>query len=336
MKILVTGTAGFIGFSLAKHLLEEGHEVCGLDAFTPYYDVKLKRDRNSLLESFPGFQVHEVYLENMDDTENAYRNFQPDVTVHLAAQAGVRYSLEHPRAYVDSNVVGSFNIIELAKRYDTGHLLFAATSSVYGANDEFPFKETARTAHPLTIYAATKAATEQIGHCYSHLYNIPTTVFRFFSIYGPWGRPDMALFLFTERMIKGEPIDVYNHGDMVRNFTYIDDLIESIRRLMDCPPTSCDGSGKIGEFDSLSPVAPYRIVNIGGMEEVNLMDYIKEIEKACGIKAEMNLLGMQPGDVRRNSSDTTLLKALTSYSPSTPVSEGVPRFVRWYRDYYQV
>ncbi|HPF22295.1 MAG TPA: NAD-dependent epimerase/dehydratase family protein [Hyphomonas sp.] len=332
MKILVTGAAGFIGSELALRLVKEGHEVSGVDCFTPYYDVTLKRDRVKRLLEFPGFRMHEVRVEDEQAMTAAFRDANPDVVVHLAAQAGVRYSLEHPRDYISSNIVGSFNVIELARLHGIKHLVVASTSSAYGANQKFPFEETDAAPHPLTIYAATKLSSELIAHSHSHLYGTPTTLLRFFSVYGPWGRPDMAFFLFTDRIFKGQPIDVYNHGDLMRDFTYIDDLVESIRRLIDTPPVA----GKpVTRNDSLSPVAPYRLVNIGHASPVRLMDYIEAIERAIGRTAAKNMLDMQPGDVKQTYADVSLLKALTGYVPTTNVETGIQAFVDWYRAYYK-
>lgn len=332
MKILVTGAAGFIGSELALRLVREGHEVSGVDCFTPYYDVTLKRDRVKRLLEFPGFRMYEVRVEDEQAMTTAFREASPDAVVHLAAQAGVRYSLEHPRDYISSNIVGSFNVIELARLHGIKHLVVASTSSAYGANQKFPFEETDPAPHPLTIYAATKLSSELIAHSHSHLYGTPTTLLRFFSVYGPWGRPDMAFFLFTDRIFKGQPIDVYNHGDLMRDFTYIDDLVESIRRLIDTPPVA----GKpVTRNDSLSPVAPYRLVNIGHASPVRLMDYIEAIERAIGKTAEKNMLDMQPGDVKQTYADVSLLKALTGYVPTTDVETGIRAFVDWYRAYYQ-
>lgn len=336
MKILVTGTAGFVGFHLARLLLEEGHEVAGIDAVTEYYDVTLKRDRLAQLAKYDAFTAHEYYLEDFDKLSATFDEFQPEIVVHLAAQAGVRYSLTNPRAYIDSNVVGTFNVMELAKVHKVRHLLAAATSSVYGANTDFPFQETDKTQTPLTIYAATKAATELMGHCYAHLHHVPTTMFRFFTVYGPWGRPDMALFKFTKAMLADEPIDVYNHGKMVRDFTYIDDLVKAIRLLIDAIPPGQDGARDGFENDSLSPVAPFRIVNIGNADPVELTDYIKAAEDCLGISAKKNMMPMQAGDVPKTQADTSLLRHLTGYQPTTKVEEGVRRFVEWYRDYYAV
>ncbi len=332
MRILVTGTAGFIGFQLARRLIAEGHEVTGVDGMTPYYDVRLKEARHAILKRHNGFSERILMLEDMESLARAADRHEPEMIVHLAAQAGVRYSLENPRAYVDSNLVGAFNVMELARGLRVKHLLLASTSSVYGANEVMPFVETERADHPLTLYAATKKAAEQMTHAYSHLWDLPTTVFRFFSVYGPWGRPDMALFKFVEGILGDRPIDVYNNGRMARDFTYIDDLIEAITRLAGVIPERGQRTG--GADDSLSPVAPWRIVNIGRGEPVDLMDFIAEIEGALGRKARFNFMPMQPGDVSRTFADATLLETLTGYRPSTPVRVGVPAFCDWYKSYH--
>jgi UDP-glucuronate 4-epimerase len=333
MRFLVTGTAGFIGFHVAKRLLDEGHEVVGIDGFTTYYDVRLKERRHAMLTARNGFQEHRVMLEDAAALERVWSAQPIDVTIHLAAQAGVRYSLENPRAYIDANVIGTFNIMELTRKYPVKHFMLASTSSAYGANLVMPFRETERTAHPMTLYAATKAATEQMSHSYSHLWNIPTTVFRFFTVYGPWGRPDMALFKFTKGILEGTPIDIYNRGDMQRDFTYIDDLVEGIYRLSAAVPVR-PTAPVVAEPDSLSPVAPHRIVNVGGGAPVQLLDFIEEIEKCLGRKAIRNYMDMQLGDVPRTFAAADLLQQLTGYKPATPVSEGVRRFVAWYIEYH--
>lgn len=333
MRILITGTAGFIGNNLALRMLKEGHEVAGVDAVTDYYDVQLKRDRLKRLENYEGFSAHEYRLEDFDKLSATFESFKPERVVHLAAQAGVRYSLENPRAYVDTNVTGSFNVIELSKQHGVEHIVIASTSSAYGANDVYPFNETDRAAFPLTIYAATKQASELIAHSHSHLFDIPTTVVRFFSVYGPWGRPDMALFLFTKAMFENKPIDVYNHGKMIRDFTYVDDLTKAIRLLVDTPPVK--GQPVTEVQDSLSPVAPYRLVNIGNADPVSLMEFIQEIEKNVGVEAEMNMMDMQAGDVPKTFANSDLLENLTGYRPSGNIQDGVKAFVDWYREYYQ-
>jgi len=331
MRILVTGSAGFIGFHLSRLLLAQGHEVIGLDGMTPYYDVRLKHDRHTILKANPNFTEAVQRLED-DATLQALCNRQaPRMIVHLAAQAGVRYSLENPRSYVDTNVVGTFNVMEAARRGGVGHLMIASTSSIYGANETMPFAETDRADTPLTIYAATKKATELMSHSYAHLWKIPTTVFRFFTVYGTYGRPDMALFKFVRAIEADEPIDVYNNGDMQRDFTYVDDLVKAIALLSHKAPVE----GRPVAGDSLSPVAPWRVVNIGGGAPVRLLDFIAEIEACLGRKAKRNYLPMQPGDVPATWADADLLQTLTGYRPDTPVSAGVRAFCAWYRDYYE-
>ncbi|MCI4660923.1 MAG: SDR family NAD(P)-dependent oxidoreductase [Neomegalonema sp.] len=335
-KVLVTGTAGFIGFHLARLLMEEGFEVIGFDGMTDYYDVNLKRRRHQLLLQSPHFTAYECRLEEQEKVAEIFAKHKPDVVVHLAAQAGVRYSLENPRAYIDSNVVGTFNVMDLALEHKVEHLLMASTSSVYGANDVMPFTEVEKVAHPMTIYAATKAANELMGHSYAHLHKIPVTMFRFFTVYGPWGRPDMALFKFVKNTIDGKPIDIYNNGDMSRDFTYVTDLVRGIRLLIDAAPQEPESRDQIPEGDSLSPVAPFRVVNIGNSAPVKLLDFVDEIEKAIGKKAIRNYMPMQKGDVPSTFANADLLKTLTGYKPETTIEEGIRQFVEWYRDYYQV
>ncbi len=331
MRILVTGTAGFIGFSLARRLLADGHEVAGIDGFTTYYDPALKAARHTLLKRHNGFSEHVLMLQDSQAVADVADGFKPEAIVHLAAQAGVRYSLENPRAYVESNLDGTFNIMEAARTHQVGHFMLASTSSVYGASTQVPFRETDRTDQPLTLYAASKKGTEAMSHSYAHLWNIPTTAFRFFTVYGPWGRPDMALFKFVDAIENGRPIEVYGHGAMARDFTFGEDLVEAIVRLLAAPPRTGEPAG---DFDSLSPIAPWRVVNIGGGAPVALMDFIGEIERALGREAVKTYLPMQPGDMEQTFADATLLQALTGYKPATPVSVGVPAFVDWYRSTY--
>lgn len=334
-RILITGTAGFIGFHLAQLLLAEGYAVHGYDGMTDYYDVTLKQRRNAMLLQSDRFSMTEAMLEDVAAFDKAADDFRPDVIVHLAAQAGVRYSLENPRAYVDANVTGTFNVMEAARRHEVDHLLMASTSSVYGANTEMPFRETDKADTPMTIYAATKKATEAMGHSYAHLWNLPTTMFRFFTVYGPWGRPDMAYFKFANAMLKGDPIDIYNQGDMYRDFTYVEDLVRAIRLLIDAAPVRPE-DGVVPEGDSLSPVAPYRVVNIGNSDKVRLLDFIEAIEDSLGVKAKRNYMEMQKGDVPATWAEASLLHKLTGYRPQTDFREGIDRFARWYRDYYNV
>jgi len=331
MRILVTGTAGFIGFHLARRLLDDGHEVAGVDGFTPYYDVALKHARHAILKRRNGFSEHVLMLEERSTLQQVASAFAPEVIVHLAGQAGVRYSLENPAAYVDANLVGSFNVLELARERTVRHLLLASTSSAYGANTEMPFAEIDRADHPLTLYAATKKSMELMSHAYSHLWGIPTTAFRFFTVYGPWGRPDMALFKFADAILRGEPIELYNGGEMSRDFTYIDDLVEAIARLVPLAPVK--GEPVAGAADSLSPVAPWRLVNIGGGAPVKLTDLVAEIETALGRKARIEALPMQKGDVAATFADARLLEALTGFRPATPLGVGVRAFCDWRQNY---
>ena len=333
-RILVTGTAGFIGFHLAQLLLDQGFVVHGFDGMTDYYDVRLKQRRHAQLLQNPGFAATEGMLEDQARFDACADAFRPDVIVHLAAQAGVRYSLENPRAYLDSNVIGTFHVMEAARRLGVQHLLMASTSSVYGGNEDMPFGETQKADTQLTIYAATKKANESMGHAYAHLWNLPTTMFRFFTVYGPWGRPDLALFKFVDAILDGRPIDIYNNGDMARDFTYVDDLVRAIRLLVDAVPVR-PLDGIVPEGDSLSPVAPYRVVNIGNSDKVQLLDFIEAIETCLGKTAIRNYMPMQMGDVPATWADATLLKRLTGYQPQTDVRDGIARFVTWFRDYYQ-
>jgi UDP-glucuronate 4-epimerase len=334
-RILVTGTAGFIGFHLAKLLLAEGFRVHGYDGMTDYYDVRLKQRRHQMLHQNEAFSATEAQLEDGASLMRVGDEFRPDVIVHLAAQAGVRYSLENPRAYIESNVVGTLNVMEVARVYEVQHLLMASTSSVYGANEEMPFTEVEKADMQLTIYAATKKANESMGHSYAHLWDLPTTMFRFFTVYGAWGRPDLALFKFVDAILDGRPIDIYNHGDMYRDFTYVDDLVRAIRLLIDAPPIRPVSAAEISPGDSLSPVAPFRIVNIGNSQKVRLLDFIDAIEAELGTKAIRNYMPMQPGDVPATWADASLLQRLTGYAPQTNFHDGIRRFVAWFREYYQ-
>ncbi|MCZ4352504.1 GDP-mannose 4,6-dehydratase [Roseovarius aestuarii] len=332
--VLITGTAGFIGFHLSQLLLKENFRVIGYDGMTDYYDVQLKRHRHQILLQNPNFSCEEGMLEDMDKLHALFLREKPDIVVHLAAQAGVRYSLENPRAYVESNIVGTFNIMECVREFGVEHLLMASTSSVYGANTDMPFQEIHKTETPLTLYAATKKANEEMGHSYAHLWKIPTTMFRFFTVYGPWGRPDLALFKFVRAALDGEAIDVYNNGDMARDFTYVSDLVRGIRLLIDTPPVEPETPEDIAPGDSLSPVAPFRTVNIGNNNKVALMDFIREIEASLGIDIKKNFMPMQKGDVPATWADSDLLQRLTGYKPETTVKDGVAQFVEWYRAYY--
>jgi UDP-glucuronate 4-epimerase len=336
MRVFITGTAGFIGFHLARRLLADGHLVTGFDAMTPYYDVTLKRARHRILQRTNAFRPVIGRLEDMDLLMQTCAEAKAEIIIHLAAQAGVRYSLENPRSYVDSNLVGSTNLLEVAKALNPAHLLLASTSSAYGANTELPFREIHKTDHPLTLYAGTKKAMEAIAHSYAHLWSIPTTVFRFFTVYGPWGRPDMALFKFVDAIVKGMPIEIYGHGKMSRDFTYIDDLVEGIVRLVGIVPSEENRVADPAVGDTLSAVAPYRIVNIGGEKPVGLLRFVELIEEHLGRPAIRKMLPHQPGDVEQTVASAALLRALTGYVPSTTVEAGIGAFIEWYLDYYQV
>jgi len=329
-SFFITGAAGFIGFHLASRLLRDGHEVVGFDGMTTYYDIRLKEERAHLLQRQPKFELITGMLEDRDTLAVAVDRAKPDVIIHLAAQAGVRYSLEAPRTYVDSNLIGSWNILEVAKELRCKHLLMASTSSVYGANENIPFREIDRADEPLSLYAATKKSMEAMAFSQSHLFSIPTTIFRFFTVYGPWGRPDMAIFKFTDSILSKRPIDVYGNGQMSRDFTYVDDLVEAVTRLSAIIPNE---TNRVKDIDSLSKTAPFRVVNIAGGTPTPLMDFIRMIEASLGQPAVLNMMDMQPGDVPRTFADASLLHALTDYTPRTAVRDGVAEFVKWYRNY---
>lgn len=335
MRILITGAAGFIGSTLAHRLLDRGDEVLGYDNLNDYYDVRLKQARLDRLTPRPGFSFVKAALEDRTALEAAFDAFRPQRVVNLAAQAGVRYSLENPRAYVDANIVGFLNILEACRHKGVEHLVYASSSSVYGSNRKLPFAVEDSVDHPVSLYAASKKANELMAHTYSHLFGLPTTGLRFFTVYGPWGRPDMALFLFTRKILAGEPIDVFNYGNHSRDFTYIDDIVEGVVRTLDRVP------GPDPAFDPMAPTpasssAPYRVYNIGNHTPVKLSRYIELIEEATGRRAEKRLLPLQPGDVPDTEADVSALMRDTGYSPGTPVEVGVRRFVEWYRDFYRV
>ncbi|MCP4243744.1 MAG: NAD-dependent epimerase/dehydratase family protein [bacterium] len=327
---LVTGSAGFIGFHLSKRLLHEGYRVIGFDAMSDYYDVVLKQRRHAILAEHAAFEPVIAHTEDEGRLTELCVSERPEIIVHLAAQAGVRYSLEAPRSYVQSNLVGALELLEAARAAPPKHLLMASTSSVYGANTEMPYRETAKADHQMSFYAATKKANEAMAHSYAHLYGLPITMFRFFTVYGPWGRPDMALFKFVKAILEGRPIDIYNHGDMRRDFTYIDDLIEGLVRLIGQPPVL----GAPIEGDSLSPVAPWRVLNVGHGTPERLEDFVTAIEQALGTPALRNYMDMQPGDVPATWADNALLTRLTGTLPRTPLADGVAAFVEWYKSYY--
>ena len=334
MKIFVTGSSGFIGFHLSKKLLEKGHSVHGYDSMNKYYDVKIKNARLKILKQYKKFSFTKNKLENKKNLSKSILKFKPTTIIHLAAQAGVRYSIENPKAYMDSNIIGTYNIIELGKKIKIKHLLIASSSSVYGANKKLPFTEIDKTETQLSLYAATKKSTESIAHSYSNILKIPITMLRFFTVYGPWGRPDMALFKFTKGIINKKKIDIYNKGKMYRDFTYIDDIVNGITSLINKPPNS-NQLGKIRN-DSLSPVAPFRILNIGNTKKVFLLDFIKELEKQLGKKAIRNYMSMQKGDVKITVSNTSLLKKITKYNPKTHYKTGIKKFLEWYLFYYKI
>ena len=332
-KILVTGAAGFIGFHLSRFLLDRGESVVGCDNLNDYYDVRLKQDRLALLEALDAFEFHRVDIADRDSVQRLFESQAFDVVVHLAAQAGVRYSLTNPHAYVDSNLVGFVNLLEGCRRNEVGHLVYASSSSVYGGNTRMPFAESDNVDHPVSLYAATKKANELMAHTYSHLYQLPTTGLRFFTVYGPWGRPDMAMFLFTKAILEGRPIDVYNHGRMQRDFTYIDDIVDGIVRVMHKPPQP-DSEWSSDAPDPSSSQAPYKIYNIGNNQPVELTRFIEVLEACLGREAEKNLLPMQPGDVPATCADIDRLHRDVGFQPATSIEEGVARFVDWYREYY--
>lgn len=335
-KVLVTGSAGFIGFHLSRFLLQEGFAVVGFDCLSDYYDVRLKEARNQTLLQNEHYSFTRARLEEFDSLHELAMREKPDIIVHLAAQAGVRYSIENPRAYIDSNIVGTFNVMECARELEVEHLLMASTSSVYGANTEIPYAENHKADLPMTIYAASKKANEAMSHSYAHLHDLPTTMFRFFTVYGPWGRPDMALFKFTKGILEGKAIDIYNHGNMYRDFTYVEDLVRGIGMLIDAVPVRPEKTEDIAKGDSLSPVAPWRVVNIGNSDKVRLLDFVDAIEAELGLPAIRNYMDIQPGDVPATWADADLLHHLTGYRPQTDFREGVAKFVSWYRDYYQL
>ncbi|MEM6639633.1 MAG: NAD-dependent epimerase [Pseudomonadota bacterium] len=335
MTILVTGSAGFIGFHTTRRLLDRGERVVGLDNVNDYYDVALKEARAAILEKYEHFELARIDLEDADAVQALFEKHKFKTVIHLAAQAGVRYSLENPRAYVDANVVGFLNIIEGCRHHGIEHLVYASTSSVYGANTDMPFSVKRGVNHPLTLYAATKKANELMAHTYSSLFDVPTTGLRFFTVYGPWGRPDMALFLFTRNILAGKPIDVFNHGKHQRDFTFVDDIVEGVVRAHD-HVAAPDAQWDSGAPDPSTSSAPYRVYNIGNSQPQELMRYIEVLEDCLGKKAEMNLLPLQPGDVPATSADVSELTADVGYKPDTSIEVGVARFVEWYREFYRV
>jgi UDP-glucuronate 4-epimerase len=334
MTILVTGSAGFIGFHLSRRLLEGGHHVAGLDSLNPYYDPALKAARLAILEAFPGYRHARIDLADREAVAALFAETRPTHVVNLAAQAGVRYSLEKPDAYVDANVVGFLNILEGCRAIQPQHLVYASTSSVYGANAKLPFNVHDPATHPITLYAATKLANEAMAHSYSHLFGFPSTGFRFFTVYGPWGRPDMALFKFTEAILAGRPIDVFGEGRMQRDFTYVDDIVDGLVAALDRPPANDPQWDATHPDPATSGVAPWRVLNLGASRRVELMRYIEVLEEKLGMKAIFNMLPMQAGDVASTEADVTETRAALGYSPKTSIEEGVGRFVDWYLEYY--
>lgn len=335
MNILVTGAAGFIGSHLCRFLLQRGDSVVGLDNLNSYYDISLKKARLALISSNPNFTFHEEDLENDTGIESIFKEHNFDSVVNLAAQAGVRYSITNPRVYIESNIVGFLNILEACRHHEIKHLIYASSSSVYGMNGTQPFSVSHNVDHPISLYAASKKSNELMAHTYSHLYNLPTTGLRFFTVYGPWGRPDMALFLFTEAILNKEPIQVFNNGKMRRDFTYIDDIINGIINIIDKPAQSNESWDKFSPDPATSP-APYRLFNIGNNQPVELIDFIEAIEDATGIKAKKEFLPIQPGDVPSTFADIDALNEYTGFKPTTSLNEGVQSFVSWYKEYYQI
>jgi UDP-glucuronate 4-epimerase len=335
MKFLLTGAAGFIGMTTALRLLARGDEVVGLDNLNDYYSVQLKRDRLARLQPFPGFRFVQLDVADREGMAKLFAEHRFDRVIHLAAQAGVRYSLQNPHAYVDSNVVGFLNVLEGCRHGEVPHLVYASSSSVYGGNTAMPFSVGDRVDHPVSMYAATKKANELMAHTYSHLFRVPTTGLRFFTVYGPWGRPDMALFLFTKAILEGQPINVFNHGRMQRDFTYVDDIVEGVVRVADRVATA-DPDYDPASPDPSTSNAPYRVFNIGNHNPVPLLDFIAAIENALGRKAEMNMMPLQDGDVPATYADVQALQAWTGFTPATPITSGIERFVAWYRSYYGV
>jgi len=335
MRIIVTGAAGFIGSFVTKRLLERGDEVVGVDNLNDYYDVALKRSRLEQLLPRDGFRHEQIDIAASSALDRVFREARSDRVVHLAAQAGVRYSLENPHAYVDANITGFLNVLECVRHHGTEHLVFASTSSVYGLNSRMPFTEHDNVDHPVSLYAATKKSNELMAHTYSHLFGVPCTGLRFFTVYGPWGRPDMALFLFTRRILAGEPIDVFNHGNHTRDFTYVDDIVEGVIRVLD-RPAQPNRDWNPQRPDPQSSVAPYRLYNIGSNNPVSLLRYIEVLEETLGLQARKNYLPLQPGDVPDTFADVDDLMRDVGYKPDTPIEEGIRNFVAWYKDYYGI
>ena len=335
MKILVTGAAGFIGFHASKRLLDSRYDVIGLDNLNNYYDINLKNDRLKILQEYDGFTFHKIDLKDQGEVESLFKKESPQRVIHLAAQAGVRYSIENPHAYIQSNIVGTFNILEECRRNQVEHLVYASSSSVYGLNTKYPFSVHDKSSHPVSLYGATKISNELMAHSYSHLYKLPTTGLRFFTVYAPWGRPEIAYFLFTKSILASESIDLYNQGNMIRDFTYIEDIVEGVCRIIKkIPDPNPNWSGS--DPDPASSTAPYRLYNIGSNRPTPLMDYVKEIEKNLGVKAKLNLMPMQGGDVKKSHADVDNLVKDFEYSPKWNIQNGIKSFIQWYIDYYKV
>ena len=332
-KIFITGSSGFIGFHLSKKYLNRGFKVHGFDSMNNYYDVSLKKSRLKILNKYKNFSFSKSNLENQKNLNKIIIKFKPDIIIHLAAQAGVRYSIENPDVYLNSNIIGTFNIIKIAHKLKIKHLIIGSSSSVYGANKKFPFQETDKTDNQVSFYAATKKSTEALAHAYSSLWKLPITMLRFFTVYGPWGRPDMAYFKFTKNIFNGKKIDIYNKGKMYRDYTYIDDIVDGIYKLTYRIPKL--NSKKI-KNDSLSPVAPFRILNIGNTKKILLLDFINTLEKELKIKVKRNYLSMQKGDVHSTLSDSSLLKKITGYNPKTSYKTGIKKFLNWYKYYFKI
>tara|TARA_Y100000590_G_scaffold122558_1_gene140308 strand:- start:568 stop:1569 length:1002 start_codon:yes stop_codon:yes gene_type:complete len=332
MKIFITGSSGFIGFHTSKKLLDKGLKVCGYDSMNNYYDVKLKKSRLNILKRYKNFKFIKNNLENIKKLKKSILNFKPNVIIHLAAQAGVRYSLKNPDVYLQSNIIGTYNIIKIANMIKIKHLIIGSSSSVYGANKKFPFQEIDKTDHQVSFYAATKKSTESLAHSYSSLWKLPITILRFFTVYGPWGRPDMAYFDFTKKILNGKKIDIFNKGKMYRDYTYIDDIVDGILKVINKVP-KINSKQKI-KNDSASPVAPFRILNIGNTKKIYLLDFINTLEKELGKKAKRKYLPMQKGDVNSTLSDSSLLKRITGYNPKTNYKVGIKKFINWYLNYY--
>ena len=334
MKILITGSSGFIGFHLSKKILDQGHKVLGVDCMNNYYDVKLKKARLNILKKYKNFSFRKINLENEKKIKSLFKEFKPSIVVHLAAQAGVRYSIDKPRLYLKSNIDGTFNVIEASYNVNVEHLIMASSSSVYGANRNIPFKEIDKTENQLSIYAATKKANESMAHSYSNIWKIPITMLRFFTVYGPWGRPDMALFKFTKGILNNKAIDIYNNGYMYRDFTYIDDIVDGIYLLLKKIPNK----KQIGKYknDSLSKVAPFRILNIGNSNKVLLLNFLKEIELRLNKKSKRKYMPLQKGDVIKTLSNIKLIKSIAKYDPKTNYKKGIREFIKWYKSYYKI